>query len=102
MNLNMIRPKDETEGLILSITKNCVTLFEQTHTKVEETSEFRMNKLRETFHFNPPISVEGCWMTGLTYLEVYTSICNITEQSNKFKLYKFPDEKVAGIPYTKV
>ena len=31
MNLNMIRPKKETEDLLLSITMNCETLFEQTH-----------------------------------------------------------------------
>ena len=29
MNLNMIRPKNETGDLILSITKNCETLIQQ-------------------------------------------------------------------------
>ena len=29
----MIRPKNETEELFLSITKNCETLIQQTHTK---------------------------------------------------------------------
>ena len=33
MNLNMIRPKKETEYLLLSKTKNCETLFKQPHTK---------------------------------------------------------------------
>ena len=37
MNLNMIRPKNETEDLLLSITKNCRTLIEQTDRKAEET-----------------------------------------------------------------
>ena len=41
-------------------------------------------------------------MTGLTDLEVYNSIFNITEEINKFELYKFPDEKAGGISYTKV
>ena len=40
MNLNMITPKNETENLVLSITKNCETLIEQTHRKPEETLEF--------------------------------------------------------------
>ena len=61
-----------------------------------------MNKSRETFHFNPPIQVKGDWMIGLTNLEVYNSIFNITEENNKFELYKFPDEKRGGISYTKV
>ena len=33
MNLNMIRPKHETEDLLLSITKNCSTFIKQTHRK---------------------------------------------------------------------
>ena len=84
----MIRPKNETENLILSITKNCETLIKQTHRKAEETLEFKMNRSKETFHFKPPISIEGDWMIGLTDLEVYTSIFNITEENNKFEIYR--------------
>ena len=98
----MIRPKNETEDLLLSITKNCETIIEQTHRKAEETLEFKMIKPRETFHFKPPIQVKGDWMIGLTDLEVYNSIFNITEQNNKFQLYKFPDEKAGGVTYEKV
>ena len=90
----MIRPKNQTEDLLLSITKNCEKLVEQTHRKTEETLEFKMNKSRETFHFKPPIQINGNWMIGLTDLEVYNSIFNITEENNKFELYKFPDEKL--------
>ena len=102
MNLNMIRPKNQTEDLLLSITKNCETIIEQTHRKPEQTLEFKMNKSRESFHFRPPIQVEGDWMIGLTDLEVYNSIFNITEENNKFELYKFPDEKAGGVTYEKV
>ena len=102
MDLNMIRPKNQTEDLLLSITKNCETLIEQTHRKPEETLEFKMTKPREIFHFKPPIQIKGDWMLGLTDLEVYNSIFNITEENNKFKLYKFPDEKAGGVTYEKV
>ena len=102
MNLNIIRPKNETEDLLLSITKNCETLIEQTHTKPQETLEFKMIKPREIFHFKPLIQIKGDWMIGLTDLEVYNSIFNITEENNKFDLYKFPDEKAGGISYEKV
>ena len=87
MNLNMIRPKTETEDLILSITKNCQTLVQQTHRKPEETLEFNMLKPRETFHINPPIHTKGDWMLGLIDLEVYNSIFNITKENNKFELH---------------
>ena len=93
----MIRPKNESEDLLLSITKNCETLIEQTHTKPQETLEFKMIKPRETFQFKPPIQVKGDWVIGLVDLELYNSIFNITEENNKLQLYKFPDEKAGGI-----
>ena len=102
MNLNMIRPKNETEDLLRSITKNCETLIEQTHRKAEETLEFKMIESRDTFHFKTPIRVKGDWMIGLTDSEVYTSFFNITEEIIKLQLYKFPDEKSGGISYIKV
>ena len=91
MNLNLIRHRIETEDLLLSITKNCETLIEQTNTKPQETLEFKTIKSRETFHFTPPVQIKGDGMIGLTDLEVYNSIFNITEGNNKFELYKFPD-----------
>ena len=102
MNLNMIRPGNETEDLLLSMTENCETLIDQTHRKAEETLEFKMIKPRETFLLEPPIHVKGDWMIGLTDLEVYNSIFIITEEINKFELYKFPEDKIGGISYIKV
>ena len=61
----MIRPKTQTEDLLLSITKNCETLIEQTHTKLQEALEFKKIKPGETFFFKPPIQVKGDWMIGL-------------------------------------
>ena len=87
MNLNMIQPKNETENLLPSITKNCEKLVEQTHRKPEETLEFKLLKSRETFHFSPLIQTKGDWMLGLLDLEVYNSIFNITKEKNKFELY---------------
>ena len=87
MNLNMIRPKNEMEDLLFSITKNCEKLVEQTHRKPEETLEFKMTKPRDTFHFNPPIQIKGDWMLGLTDLEAYNSIFDKTKENNKFELY---------------
>ena len=52
-----------------------------------ETLDFKMIKPRETFHFNPSIHIKGEWMLGLTDLEVYNSIFNITKEIIKFELY---------------
>ena len=97
MNLNMIRPKNETEDLLLSITKNCETLIKQTHRKAEETLEFKMNESRETFHFRPSIQIQGDWMTGLVNLEVYNSVFNITAKNNKFDIYRDSSNKYGFI-----
>ena len=70
----MIRPRNEKESLLPSITKNCETLINQTHTKAEEALEFKTTKPKETFHFNPPVEVKEDWMNGSTSLEVYNSI----------------------------
>ena len=93
MNLNMITPKNKTEDLLLSITKNCETLIEQIHKKPEEVLEFKMTKSREMFHFTPPMEIKEDWMLGLTDLEVYNSIFNITEENNKFELYRDTSDK---------
>ena len=88
MNLNMIRSKNKAEDLLLSITKNCEMLIKQTHRKPEETLEFKMTKSREIFHFTPPMEIKEDWMLGLVDLEVYKSIFNITEENNKFEIYR--------------
>ena len=59
MKLNMIRPKSDTEDLLLSITKKCETLIKQFHTQPEETLKCKLNKSRQTFHFIPPIQING-------------------------------------------
>ena len=74
MNLKTIRPESEREDLLFSITKKCERFIKQTHTKAQETLEFKMIKPKETFLFNPPNPIGGSWMIGLTDLEVYNPI----------------------------
>ena len=73
----MIHSKNEIEDLILSITKNCETLIEQTHRKAEETLESKMIKPREIFHFKPSFQFKSTWMLGLVGLEFYNSLFNV-------------------------
>ena len=68
MNLKTIRPKNEAEDLLLSITESCETFIQETHKKEEQTLVFKMIKPRELFHFNPPTSIEGSWMLVLSSL----------------------------------
>ena len=82
----MVKPKNETEDLLLPINKNCETIIRQTHSKTQETLEFIPTKPREVFLFNTPISIQGSWMIGLISLEVYNSTFNIIKQNNKLEL----------------
>ena len=95
----MFRPRYETEDLLLFITKNCVGLIGQTHKKPRETFEFKPTQPGEFFSFLPPISIDGFWMTGLTGLEVYNSILNISQESIRFKIVTFPYPKKGGTSY---
>ena len=38
----MIKPSNETEDLLLSITKNCETFIDQTYREAEETLDFKL------------------------------------------------------------
>ena len=66
----MIRPKNKTEDLLPSITKNCETLVEKAHRKPEEILDFVTTKPRKTLHFNPPVEGKEDCMIGLTSLGV--------------------------------
>ena len=101
MNLSMMRPKNQTEGLLYQLLKT-ETPIEETQRKADETLEFKMIKPRETFRFKPPIQINGDWKIGLTRLGVYYSIFNRTEEYNKFERYKIPDEKRGGVTYTEI
>ena len=59
MNLNMVCPKNETENFLLSVTKNCETLFNQTHTKPQETLEFKLTQSTATFLLNQHSQLNG-------------------------------------------
>ena len=45
----MVRPKIESENLILSVKKKCETPIKQTYRKTEETLEFKLSKPKEIF-----------------------------------------------------
>ena len=74
--------------LLLLIKKQTDTLIQQTRTKPQETLEFKMNKQRQTFSFNPPLNLfeEGKWLLGISSLECTNSVFNITKENNSFSI----------------
>ena len=89
LNLNMKKPRNQTQVLLLSTTKNCEKLIEQTHRNAEETLEFKLTRAREAFSFKPSINlgVDSKRITRLISLEVNISAFTIREENNKFELY---------------
>ena len=74
--------------LLLFIKKHTDTLIEQTKTQPQETLEFKMDKQKQTFSFNPPINLfeEGKWLLAVSLFECTNSVFNITNENNSFSI----------------
>ena len=74
--------------MLLLIKKHTDTLIQQTKTKPQETLEFKMNKQRQTFSFNPPINLleEDKWLLAVSSFECTNSVFNITNENNSFPI----------------
>ena len=74
--------------LLLLIKKHTDTLIEQTKTKPQETLDFKMNKQKQTFSFNPPINLieEGKWPMAVSLFDCTNSVFNITNENNSFSI----------------
>ena len=88
MDLSNFVTYDKKESLLLSIAKSNLDIVENTLSKPQETLEFKMNKQKESFSFDIPLDLPEQWMMGVTSLEVYNTVYNITEKNNKIKLFK--------------
>ena len=92
MDLSNFVTYDKKESLLLSIAKSNLDIVENTLSKPQETLEFKMNKQKESFSFNVPLELPEKWMMGVTSLEVYNTVYNITEKNNKFKILLRKDQ----------
>ena len=74
--------------LLLLIKKHTDMLIEQTKTKPQETLEFKMNKQKQTFSFNPPFNLieEGKMLLAVSSFECTNSVFNITDDNNSFSI----------------
>ena len=96
MDLSNFVTYDKKESLLLSIAKSNLDIVENTLSKPQETLEFKMNKQKESFSFDIPLDLPEQWMMGVTSLEVYNTVYNITEKNNKFKIL-LKDEQLKSL-----
>ena len=85
MDLSTFVTYDKKESLLLSIAKSNQEIVENTHSKPQETLEFKMTKEKESFSFDVPLILNENWMMGVTSLEVYNTVYNITNSNNKLE-----------------
>ena len=86
MDLSTFVTYDKKESLLLNIAKSNQEIVENTHSKPQETLEFKMTKQKESFSFDVPLQLNENWMMGVTSLEVYNTVYNITNSNNKLKI----------------
>ena len=86
MDLSNFVTYDKKESLLLSIAKSNLDIVENTLSKPRETLEFKMNKQKESFSFDIPLELPENWTMGVTSLEVYNTVYNLTEKNNKLKI----------------
>ena len=96
MDLSNFVTYDKKESLLLSIAKSNQEIVENTLSKPQETLEFKMNKQKESFSFDVSLELPEQWMMGVTSLEVYNSVYNITNKNNSFQI-QLTDEQLNGI-----
>ena len=74
--------------LLLLIKKHTDTLIKQTKTKPQETLDFKLDKKRQTFSFNPPINLieEDKWLLAVSSFECTNSVFNINDKNNSFSI----------------
>ena len=86
MDLSTFVTYDKKESLLLSIAKSNQEIVENTHSKPQETLEFKTTKQKESFSFDVPLTLNEKWMMGVTSLEVYNTVYNITNSNNKLQI----------------
>ena len=86
MDLSIFITYDKKEFRLLSIAKSDQEIVEDTLSKPQETLEYKMNKQKESFSFDVPLELPEKWMMGVTSLEVYNTVYNITEKKNKLEI----------------
>ena len=86
MDLSNFVTYDNKESLLLSFAKSNQEIVENTLSKPQETLELKMNKQKESFSFDIPLELPEKWMMGVTRLEVYNSVYNITNKNKSFQI----------------
>ena len=88
MDINNLTTYDQKELLLLHVLKSNLEIVENTHSKAQETLEFKMNTPIKDFQFDEPLILSDSWMMGVTNLEVYNTVYNIDQTNNTFRLEK--------------
>ena len=87
MDISNFVTYDKKEHLLLNIAKSNQEIVENALSKPQETLEFKVNKQKKSFSFDILLELPEKWKMGVTSLEVYNTVYNITEKNNKIKFF---------------
>ena len=82
MDLSTFVTYDKKESLLFKISNYHQEIVVNTHSKPQETLEFKMTKQKESFSFDIPLELNEKWMMGVTSLDVYNTTFDITNKNN--------------------
>ena len=86
MHLSNFVTYDEKEYLSLNNATSNPVSVENTRSKPEETPDFEMTEQKEFFSFDVPLELPEEMMMGVTRLEVYNTVYNITPINNTLEI----------------
>ena len=76
----------DIKTVLLTIAKANQEIVENTHFKPQETLESKMTKQKEYYSFDVSLHLDEKWTMGVTSLEVYNTVYNVTEKNNKLEI----------------
>ena len=76
----------DIKTVLLTIAKANQEIVENTHFKPQETLESKMTKQKESYSFDVSLHLDEKWTMGVTSLEVYNTVYNVTEKNNKLEI----------------
>ena len=86
MDLSTFVTCDKQKSLLSSFAKSNKKTVEISHFKPQETLEFKMTKQKGSFSIEVPLILNEKWIMGVTSLEVYNTVYNITNSNNKLEI----------------
>ena len=73
MDLSQFTPTNKRETLLPETMKLLHKIEENTHTKPQQSLEFKLIKPKQSYNFDKPLIIPEKWVMGVSNLQVYNT-----------------------------